>query len=96
VDVYELSKAGHLLMLENWQEFCAGVILGAGGSKDVLPDRWSLPTLLEPSDFIKDEEETNRTEKRQSPQVQQQQGTSSMSEASRTPESGAAKPQINS
>ena len=30
VEVYSVSKAGHLLMLDNWKEFNAGVMLGAG------------------------------------------------------------------
>ena len=30
VNVYQVSKAGHLLMLDNWQEFNAGLVLAAG------------------------------------------------------------------
>lgn len=35
VDVYGVRDAGHLLMLDNWEEFNAGVILASGGG-DVL------------------------------------------------------------
>jgi cardiolipin-specific phospholipase len=32
IDVYEVSQSGHLLMLDNWEEFNAGVVLAAGGA----------------------------------------------------------------
>lgn len=44
VDVYQVSNAGHLLMLENWEEFNTGMVLSAGlqpAEKD-----GSLPTKL--------------------------------------------------
>ena len=47
VDVYSVQDAGHLLMLDNWAEFNAGLVLSAGGghmlSKDV-----QLPMKLSP------------------------------------------------
>lgn len=45
VDVYRVDQAGHLLMLDNWQEFNAGVALAAGVDKNVL-DR--QPAKLSP------------------------------------------------
>jgi cardiolipin-specific phospholipase len=40
IDVYEVSNAGHLLVLENWKEFNAGLILAAGGS---VEDKSTVP-----------------------------------------------------
>ena len=31
IDVYEVDKAGHLLMLENCQEFNTGMVISGGG-----------------------------------------------------------------
>jgi cardiolipin-specific phospholipase len=49
IKVYEISRAGHLLMLENWKEFNAAIMLGAGASLDDLPASTPLPTLLQPT-----------------------------------------------
>lgn len=78
VEVYELSQAGHLLMLENWQEFNAAVILGAGGSQKDLPSQWSLPTKLDPSNFVKDQEEAWSRQRGQHV-IQHREDTSSLS-----------------
>jgi hypothetical protein len=40
IDVYEVSNAGHLLMLENWKEFNAGLILAGGGT---VEDKSTVP-----------------------------------------------------
>lgn len=37
VDVYGVRDAGHLLMLDNWEEFNAGVVLSAGGEHALSP-----------------------------------------------------------
>jgi cardiolipin-specific phospholipase len=57
VEVYSIRNSGHLLMLENWQEFNAGVILGAGGSKENLPPDAPLPKLLHPSTYVPSKEQ---------------------------------------
>lgn len=36
VDVYEVSNAGHLLMLENWKEFNAGMVLAGGKAPSLV------------------------------------------------------------
>ncbi|CAB9524549.1 acylglycerol-3-phosphate O-acyltransferase [Seminavis robusta] len=51
ITVYSVRNAGHLLMLENWQELNAGVILGAGGSKNHLPVGTPLPDVLDSSNY---------------------------------------------
>jgi cardiolipin-specific phospholipase len=48
VNVYQVSKAGHLLMLENWEEFNAGVVMSAGG-RGSLAIHAPLPTKLDPN-----------------------------------------------
>lgn len=47
VDVYGVRDAGHLLMLDNWEEFNAAVVLSAGGS-DALPAGTPKPIKLSP------------------------------------------------
>lgn len=49
ITVYQVQRAGHLLMLENWREFNAAVILGAGGTVDNLPAKSPLPRILKAS-----------------------------------------------
>lgn len=49
VDVYQVSKSGHLLMLDNWEEFNAGMITSAGGIPSDLSRR---PIKLEPSKSV--------------------------------------------
>lgn len=43
VNVYKVRDAGHLLMLDNWQEFNAGVILSAGWTKEALGNDYPIP-----------------------------------------------------
>lgn len=43
VDVYAVRNAGHLLMLENWEEFNTGVILAGGGK---VPKHATMPVRL--------------------------------------------------
>ena len=45
IDVYEVSNAGHLLMLDNYEEFNAGVVIGGLGL-EALPKNVSVPTKL--------------------------------------------------
>jgi cardiolipin-specific phospholipase len=47
VEVYGVRDAGHLLMLDNWVEFNAGVVLSAGGGH-ALPKHTPLPAKLSP------------------------------------------------
>jgi cardiolipin-specific phospholipase len=47
VEVYAVRDAGHLLMLDNWVEFNAGVVLSAGGGH-VLSRNTPLPAKLSP------------------------------------------------
>jgi len=47
VDVYGVRDAGHLLMLDNWEEFNAGVVLSAGGG-DALSSDTPRPIKLSP------------------------------------------------
>jgi cardiolipin-specific phospholipase len=51
VEVFSVGQAGHLLMLDNWKEFNAGVILSAGG---VPYDTQWMPTKLETSQVVAD------------------------------------------
>lgn len=48
IKVYQVQRAGHLLMLENWRAFNSAVILGAGGSPTDLPPSSPLPNVLRP------------------------------------------------
>jgi cardiolipin-specific phospholipase len=53
VDVYKVRQAGHLLMLDNWEEFNTGVILSAGLKPDTkapVPQKMTLQTGLERKD----------------------------------------------
>jgi pimeloyl-ACP methyl ester carboxylesterase len=45
IDVYEVSNAGHLLMLDNYEEFNAGVVIGGLGL-EALPKNAPVPTKL--------------------------------------------------
>jgi cardiolipin-specific phospholipase len=45
IDVYEVSNAGHLLMLDNHEEFNAGVVIGGLGL-EALPRNVPVPTKL--------------------------------------------------
>jgi cardiolipin-specific phospholipase len=45
IDVYEVSNAGHLLMLDNYEEFNAGVVIGGLGF-EALPKNVPVPTKL--------------------------------------------------
>jgi len=45
IDVYEVSNAGHLLMLDNYEEFNAGVVIGGLGL-EALPNNVPVPTKL--------------------------------------------------
>lgn len=47
VSVYGVRDAGHLLMLDNWEEFNAGVILSAGG-EEALSSNTPKPIKLSP------------------------------------------------
>ena len=47
VDVYGVRNAGHLLMLDNWEEFNVGVVLSAGGG-DALSEVTPKPIKLSP------------------------------------------------
>jgi pimeloyl-ACP methyl ester carboxylesterase len=46
IQVHSVHRAGHLLMLDNWEEMNAGIIQAAGGT---LPRGTPLPTLLTPN-----------------------------------------------
>ncbi len=48
VEVYRVNQAGHLLMLDNWQEFNNGVVLSAGGHGSLDKDKTPFPTKLDP------------------------------------------------
>jgi cardiolipin-specific phospholipase len=48
VEVYRVNQAGHLLMLENWEEFNNGVVLSAGGHGSLDKEKTPLPTKLNP------------------------------------------------
>lgn len=48
VEVYSVKDAGHLLMLDNWEEFNSAVIT-AGGGKHTLPHHAPLPSRLAPT-----------------------------------------------
>jgi hypothetical protein len=37
IEVYQLQDAGHLLMLDNWQGFHAGVVAMCGGTSTLSP-----------------------------------------------------------
>lgn len=47
VDVYSVRDAGHLLMLDNWREFNAGIIASVFG-KQTLQSHVSVPVQLSP------------------------------------------------
>lgn len=83
VSVYQVSNAGHLLMLENWKEFNAGVILGAGGSLDCLPgNNTPMPTLMSPAEMVKDQPTTSGTSGTVLKEQNQRTSTASLSDAS--------------
>jgi cardiolipin-specific phospholipase len=48
VEVYRVNQAGHLLMLDNWQEFNNGVVLSAGGHGSLDKNKTPFPTKLDP------------------------------------------------
>lgn len=48
VEVYGVKDAGHLLMLDNWEEFNSDVIV-AGKGKHTLPRHAPLPSRLAPT-----------------------------------------------
>lgn len=80
VDVYSVRSAGHLLMLENWAEFNAALILGAGGSMEHLPANTPFPLKLTPANFVEDQPDALR------PSSTLKQSTASLSEASTEPQ----------
>ena len=82
VDVYSIRKAGHLLMLENWMEFNAAVILGAGGSVEHLPPNTPLPVKLNAADFVEDQPVVSR----QQSALKQSSSTASLSDTSAEPQ----------
>jgi cardiolipin-specific phospholipase len=48
VEVYRVNQAGHLLMLDNWQEFNNGLVLSAGGHGSLDKENTPFPTKLDP------------------------------------------------
>jgi len=48
VEVYQLPEAGHLLMLDNWRGFHAGVVSMCGGRRTVS-EHYPMPTLIRAS-----------------------------------------------
>ena len=48
VDVYQVSQAGHLLMLDNWRQVNVGVVLAAGGKLDDTTTTALRPQKLSP------------------------------------------------
>jgi cardiolipin-specific phospholipase len=54
VDVYSVRHAGHLLMLDNWQEFNAGVVISAGGANALASDDLPQPIKLSPTRPMKE------------------------------------------
>lgn len=48
VEVYQLPEAGHLLMLDNWRGFHAGVVTICGGRRTVSQS-YPMPTLIRAS-----------------------------------------------
>jgi cardiolipin-specific phospholipase len=48
VDVFRVPNAGHLLMLENYKAFNAGVMVAAGRDPYTIPDTSDLPLLARP------------------------------------------------
>jgi len=70
VSVYQISKAGHLLMLENWREFNTAVILGGGGSLECLPGRTVVPEQLNPLDFVSDQSSSAQPQRSESQEEQ--------------------------
>ena len=61
VDVYQVSDAGHLLMLDNWREFNAGMVMSAG-----LEPKKNEPTpkKLHPGESFQQTNEMERTVRR--------------------------------
>ena len=47
IDVYQVSKAGHLLMLDNYEEFNNGLVMAAGHLQKLVEDA-PLPNKLRP------------------------------------------------
>ena len=66
VSVYQISQAGHLLMLDNWKEFNSGVILAAGGSLDCLPPNAPVPTVLTPEELVEDQQKEKQRQQQRS------------------------------
>ena len=48
IDVYSVRHAGHLLMLDNWQEFNAGVVISAGAASTLVSDDLPKPIKILP------------------------------------------------
>jgi len=46
VQVYQLQEAGHLLMLDNWRGFHAGVVAMVGGRSAVSSSKYPMPALV--------------------------------------------------
>jgi len=46
VDVYRLEDAGHMLMVDNWRGFHAGVVAMCGGPATRLSSRFPMPTRV--------------------------------------------------
>jgi cardiolipin-specific phospholipase len=68
IDVYEVSNAGHLLMLDNYEEFNAGVVIGGLGL-GALPRNAPVPTkllLLQESEKLNKADDVVRPATRQS------------------------------
>ena len=84
VDVYSISKAGHLLMLENWKEVNAAVILGAGGSLEHLPPNTPIPVKVNPDNYVEDQPIATTTQRVST--LKQGSSTSSLSETTAEPQ----------
>jgi pimeloyl-ACP methyl ester carboxylesterase len=68
IEVYEVSNAGHLLMLDNYEEFNAGVVIGGLGL-GALPRNAPVPTkllLLQESEKLNKADDVVRPATRQS------------------------------
>ena len=49
IQVYQLQQAGHLLMLDNWRGFHAGIVACVGGKSAISSTKYPMPSLIRAS-----------------------------------------------